>query len=606
MNITTYSIEELNTLAKDIRKKILETVSKNGGHLSSTMGATDLIVAMHKVFDVEKDPFIFDVSHQAYAHKLLTGRWDDFDTLRQFNGVCGYTKPSESKYDYYVAGHSSTSISLAVGAAKAIALKGEDRVPVAFIGDGSMSAGMVYEAMNELGDRKYPVVIVLNDNEMSIAKPIGAISKLLSQTMAGSFYQRFKGRVEKVLDHFPEGASYMAKRFEESFKLITPGILFEEMGIEYIGPVDGHNIESLIETMEVAKALGKPVIIHAQTTKGKGYEIAEGTKEHWHGVSAFDLKTGESPKKSTAKAATAIFSDMLMELADEDEKVVGVTAAMPSGTGMSAVMEKYPERFWDVAIAEQHAVTSMGPLAKEGFKPFCTIYSTFLQRGYDQVIHDIALMDIGVAFAMDRAGIVGEDGETHQGVFDISFLRAIPNMTLFAPYNETTMKQSMKFAKDFDHPCAFRYPRGAFLAEDRESPAFELGRSVLLQEGEDILFIGYGNGVGRAEQTAALMDEKIAILDLRFVKPLDEEMLVTLSQKYKRWYVFSDSAKQGGVGSAILELLSQKKIKDISLTTFEYDDAFITHGNTKLVEESLGILPEQLAKKVSEELEVRN
>ncbi len=599
MNLETYSIEALNTLAGEIREKILQTVSKNGGHLSSTMGATDLIVAMHKVFDVEKDPFIFDVSHQAYAHKLLTGRWDDFDTLRQFNGVCGYTKPSESKYDYYVAGHSSTSISLAVGAAKAIALKGEDRVPVAFIGDGSMSAGMVYEAMNELGDKKYPVVIILNDNEMSIAKPIGAISKLLSQTMAGSFYQKFKGRVEKVLEHFPEGTTYMAKRFEESFKLITPGILFEEMGIEYIGPVNGHDIESLIETMEVAKALGKPVIIHAQTTKGKGYELAEGTKEHWHGVSAFDLKTGESPKKSGAKAATAIFSETLVKLADEDEKVVGVTAAMPSGTGMTAVMEKYPERFWDVAIAEQHAVTSMGPLAKEGFKPFCTIYSTFLQRGYDQVIHDICLMDLPVVFALDRAGIVGEDGETHQGVFDISFLRAIPNMTLFAPCNETTMKLSMSFAKEYTHPCSLRYPRGAFLAKDRESPAFELGKSELLQEGDEILFIGYGNGVGRAQQTAALLDKNAAILDLRFVKPLDEEMLLELSKKYKRWYVFSDSAKQGGVGSAILECLSQNMINDIALTSFEYDDAFITHGNTKLVEESLGLLPEQLATKIA-------
>ena len=598
-DIRSHSIEELNTLAGDIRQKILDTVSKNGGHLSSTMGATDLIVAMHKVFDVEKDPFIFDVSHQAYAHKLLTDRWDSFSTLRQFGGICGYTKPKESKYDYYVAGHSSTSISLAVGAAKAIALKGENRIPVAFIGDGSMSAGMVYEAMNELGDRKYPVVIILNDNEMSIAKPIGAISKLLSQTMAGSFYQKFKGKVEKVLDHLPESASYMAKRFEESLKLITPGILFEEMGIEYIGPVDGHDIEALIETMEVAKALGKPVIIHAQTTKGKGYEIAEGTKEHWHGVSAFDLKTGEAPKKpGSAKAATAIFSDTLVELADEDEKVVGVTAAMPSGTGLSAAIEKYPERFWDVAIAEQHAVTSMGPLAKEGFKPFCTIYSTFLQRGFDQVIHDIALMDLGVAFALDRAGIVGEDGETHQGAFDISYLRGIPNMTLLAPYNETTMKLCMAFAKEYNHPCAFRYPRGAFLAEDRESPAYELGKSVLLQEGEEILFVGYGNGVGRAEKVAELIEANPAVLDLRFVKPLDEEMLVTLSAKYKKWFVFSDSAAQGGVGSAILELLSQKKIKDVELTTFEYSDAFITHGNTKLVEESLGILPEQLAKRI--------
>jgi len=599
IDIKAHSIDELNTLAGEIRQKILDTVSKNGGHLSSTMGATDLIVAMHRVFDVEKDPFIFDVSHQAYAHKLLTDRWERFDTLRQFGGICGYTKPKESKYDYYVAGHSSTSISLAVGAAKAIALKGEERIPVAFIGDGSMSAGMVYEALNELGDRKYPVVIILNDNEMSIAKPIGAISKLLSQTMAGSFYQKFKGRVEKVLDHLPEGATYMAKRFEESFKLITPGILFEEMGIEYIGPVDGHDIESLIETMEVAKALGKPVLIHAQTTKGKGYEIAEGTKEHWHGVSAFDLKTGETPKKTgCVKAATAIFSDTLVELADEDDKVVGVTAAMPSGTGLSAAIKKYPERFWDVAIAEQHAVTSMGPLAKEGFKPFCTIYSTFLQRGYDQVIHDIALMDLGVAFALDRAGIVGEDGETHQGAFDISYLRGIPNMTLLAPYNETTMKLCMRFAKEYDHPCAFRYPRGAFLAEDAESPAYELGKSVLLKEGQKILFIGYGNGVGRAQKVAELVESDPAVLDLRFVKPLDEEMLVTLSTKFKKWFVFSDSAAQGGVGSAILELLSQKKIKDIELTTFEYSDAFITHGNTKLVEESLGILPEQLAKRI--------
>lgn len=598
MNIQSYSAEELKLLSEDIRQKILHTVSKNGGHLSSTMGATDLVVAMHKVFDVNKDPFIFDVSHQAYAHKLLTGRWDSFETLRQFGGISGYTKPKESKYDYYVAGHSSTSISLAVGAAKAIALKKEDRIPVVLIGDGSMSAGMVYEALNELGDRKYPVVIILNDNEMSIAKPIGAISKLLSQTMAGSFYQKFKLKVEKILDHFPDSASYMAKKFEESFRLITPGILFEEMGVEYIGPVDGHDIGSLIETMKIAKNLKKPVIIHAQTTKGKGYKMAEGTKEHWHGVSAFDLKTGQPIKKSTSKSATAIFSETLLSLAQSDEKVVGVTAAMPSGTGMSAAMEKYPDRFWDVAIAEQHAVTSMGPLAKEGFKPFCAIYSTFLQRGYDQVIHDIALMNLGVTFAIDRAGIVGEDGETHQGAFDISYLRAIPNMTLCAPSNETTMKLLMAFAKEYDRPCAFRYPRGAFLAKERDSKPFELGKSELLQEGEGILFVGYGNGVGRAEQTAAFIDKKVGILDLRFVKPLDEKMLLGLTQTYKKWYVFSDSAAQGGVGSALLEFLSQNKIQDVTLTTFEYSDAFIAHGNTRAVEESLGILPEQLAKKI--------
>jgi len=599
-NVKEMSATERDTLCEDIREKILEVVSKNGGHLSSTLGATELIVAMHVVFDVKKDPFIFDVSHQAYAHKLITGRWDEFDTLRQFEGLCGYTKPSESDADYYVAGHSSTSISLGVGAAKAIALRGEDRVPVMMIGDGSMTAGMVYEALNELGERKYPMVIVLNDNEMSIAKPIGAISKMLSQTMASPFYQKIKAGTEKILEHFPEGATYMAKRFEESLKLITPGLIFEEMGVEYIGPVNGHDIDDLIETLTVAKNLGKPVIVHAQTLKGKGYDLAEGHHEHWHGVSPFDILDGKASKSSGGKAATKVYTEKLLQLAHADEKVVGVTAAMPSGTGLSPLIEQFPERFWDVAIAEQHAVTSMGPLAKEGFKPFCTIYSTFLQRGYDQVIHDICLMNLPVVFALDRAGIVGEDGETHQGVFDISFLRAIPNMTIFAPRNENDMHAAMDFAYKFQTPCSLRYPRGAFLdtTEDEAKP-FELGKSEFIQENKkDILFIGYGNGVGRAMQTAELMDEDIAILDLRFVKPLDKETLRKCAKDYASWFVFSDSAKMGGVGSAILEFLAEDGITDIKVKSFEYEDEFITHGNTKLVEESLGLLPEQLAEKV--------
>jgi len=598
MNIKNHSIEELEELAKDIRRKILETVSSNGGHLSSTLGATDLIIAMHYVFDASKDPFIFDVSHQAYAHKLLSDRWDSFDTLRKFGGISGYTKPNESNQDYYMAGHSSTSISLAVGVAKAIRLKNQkDRVPIAFIGDGSMSAGMVYEALNELGDKKYPAIIILNDNEMSIAKPIGALSKILSQSMASPFYQKFKRKTEKFLEHFPDGTLYMAKKFEESLHLITPGILFEEMGLEYIGPVDGHNIKSLIDTLQVAKNMNKPVIIHAQTTKGKGYEIAEGTKEHWHGVSPFDIDSGKSDKKSSNKPATTIFGEKLVELASKNEKIVGVTAAMPTGTGINMAIEKYPDRFWDVAIAEQHAVTSMGALAKEGFKPFCTIYSTFLQRGYDQIIHDIALMNVGVTFAIDRAGIVGEDGETHQGAFDISFLRLIPNMTLLAPYNETTLKLVMDFVSIFPTPSAFRYPRGAFIASDCASKEFELGKGDIIQNGENIALIGYGNGVGRAIETAKLLkDINPTIVDLRFVKPLDIELLKKLAQNHKKWFIFSDSALIGGVGSAILEALSQYKIEGIEVVSFEYDDNFITHGNTKLVEESLGLLPYQLAK----------
>ncbi|UCN01572.1 1-deoxy-D-xylulose-5-phosphate synthase [Sulfurimonas sp. SWIR-19] len=602
MNIKEKNVKELEALSEDIRKRILEVVSKNGGHLSSTLGATEIIVAMHKVFDSQKDPFIFDVSHQAYAHKLLTGRWEEFDTLRQFNGICGYTKPSESSDDYFVAGHSSTSISLGVGAAKAIALKGEqnERIPVVLIGDGSMTAGMVYEALNELGERKYPMIIILNDNEMSIAKPIGAISRMLSSAMASPFYQRFKKNTESFVDNFGDGARYIAKRMEESLKLITPGILFEEMGINYIGPVDGHNIAQLVDIMKTARKLNEPVIIHAQTLKGKGYEIAEGKEEKWHGVGPFDLSSGSSAKKTAKKTATQIYTESLLSLCEKNEKIVGVTAAMPSGTGLSTLIEKYPTRFWDVAIAEQHAVTSMAALAKEGFKPFCSIYSTFLQRAYDQVIHDTCLMDLPVVFALDRAGIVGEDGETHQGVFDVSYLRAIPNMTLFAPRDEKSFHQAMGFAAKYEHPCSLRYPRGSFAETDLpESAPFELGKSQLLQTAKsNILFIGYGNGVGRAYQTAQYMKEDVSILDLRFVKPLDEEMLRDLSDKYNKWFVFSDTAKHGGVGSAILEFLAKEKILNISVVSFEYEDAFITHGNTRVVEESLELLPEQLAEKV--------
>lgn len=602
MNIKQKSTKELENICKDIREEILRVVSKNGGHLSSTLGATEIIVAMHKVFDSKKDPFIFDVSHQSYAHKLLTDRWEEFDTLRQFNGLCGYTKPSESEDDYFVAGHSSTSISLGVGAAKAIALKGEQdsRIPVIMIGDGSMTAGMVYEALNELGDRKYPMVIILNDNEMSIAKPIGALSRMLSSAMASPFYQSFRKQTENFVENFGEGAKYIAKRMEESLKLITPGILFEEMGIDYIGPVDGHNLESLIEILQIAKDLKKPVIVHAQTLKGKGYDIAEGKEEKWHGVGPFDLSNGHSSKKSSAKSATQIFAEALCHLAKHNEKIVGATAAMPSGTGLSELMETYPDRFWDVAIAEQHAVTSMSAMAKEGFKPFCTIYSTFLQRGYDQIIHDTCLMDLPVVFALDRAGIVGEDGETHQGVFDISFLRAIPNMTLFAPRDEKSFHQAMAFAAEYQHPCSLRYPRGSFTRTTLpDSQEFELAKSQLLRSNSsDILFIGYGNGVGRAYETAKLMEQEVSILDLRFVKPLDEDMLRDLSTKHKKWFVFSDSSKMGGVGSAILEFLAKEKILHVELESFEYEDNFITHGNTKLVEESLGLLPEQLAKRV--------
>ena len=599
MEIKDKNLEELEKICSDIRDRIIDVVSRKGGHFSSTLGAVELTVAMHKVFDVKKDPFIYDVSHQCYPHKLINDRWDEFETIRQFGGLSGFTKPKESAADYFVAGHSSTSISLAVGAAKAIKLKGEERIPVVMIGDGSMTAGMVYEALNELGDRKYPVVIILNDNEMSIAKPIGSISKYLSKILAGKYYQAFKERVDKnIIQHLPTGATYIAKKIEESMKLITPGIIFEEMGIDYIGPIDGHNLEEIIDTLEIAKDMKKPVIVHARTVKGKGYKHAEGQHEHWHGVGPFNVEDGTFLKKSAPKSATAVFADALLDLAKKHENIVGVTAAMPSGTGIDKLMKEFPSRFWDVAIAEQHAVTSMAAMAKEGFKPFITIYSTFLQRGYDQIIHDVCLLGLPVVFAIDRAGIVGNDGETHQGVFDISYLRFLPNMILCAPRDDKTLAYSLEFGYEASNPCAIRYPRGAFKELPFEPTKFKLGCAELLKEGSsNKLFIGYGAGVSRAFETEKLHDEDIAILDLRFVKPLDEKLLKELSSKYDQWYIFSDSQKQGGVASAILEFLNKESLS-VHITSFEYEDEFIQHGDTKLVEESLGLLPSQLVKRV--------
>lgn len=599
LELCALSEEELKTLADNLRRKIIEVVSQNGGHLSSNLGVVELSIAMHYVFDSAKDPFIFDVSHQSYAHKLLSGREERFHTLRTFGGLSGYTKDEEG--DYFIAGHSSTSISLAIGACKAIRLKKEERTPVVLIGDGALSAGMVYEALNELGDRKYPCVIILNDNEMSISKPIGAISKYLSQAMATQFYQKFKKRVEKMLDFLPDSATYMAKRFEESFKLITPGLLFEELGLEYIGPVDGHNINEMINALKQAKMMQKPCIIHAQTIKGKGYMLAEGKHAKWHGVGAFDIHSGESLKKSNSKSsATEIFSQNLLHLAQKYENIVGVTAAMPSGTGLDLLIEAYPERFWDVAIAEQHAVTSMAAMAKEGFKPFIAIYSTFLQRAYDQVIHDCAIMNLNVVFAMDRAGIVGEDGETHQGVFDVSFLSAVPNLTLIAPRDSKMMEKCMEYAYFHQGPLAFRYPRGSFILEEEFAPCkLSLAKSQwLIKNTSEVAFLGFGQGVGKAWKVLQNLGNDFAnLIDLIFIKPLDELLLKELASQTKIWFVFSENVKIGGVASLLREFVGQYDL-NVKIMSFEYEDAFITHGNLNEVEVSLNLDVKKLSQKI--------
>lgn len=599
LELCVLSEEELKTLADNLRRKIIEVVSQNGGHLSSNLGVVELSIAMHYVFDSTKDPFIFDVSHQSYAHKLLSGREERFHTLRTFGGLSGYTKDEEG--DYFIAGHSSTSISLAIGACKAIRLKKEERTPVVLIGDGALSAGMAYEALNELGDRKYPCVIILNDNEMSISKPIGAISKYLSQAMATQFYQKFKKRVEKMLDFLPDSATYMAKRFEEGFKLITPGLLFEELGLEYIGPIDGHNINEMINALKQAKMMQKPCIIHAQTIKGKGYMLAEGKHAKWHGVGAFDIHSGESLKKSNSKSsATEIFSQNLLHLAQKYENIVGVTAAMPSGTGLDLLIEAYPERFWDVAIAEQHAVTSMAAMAKEGFKPFIAIYSTFLQRAYDQVIHDCAIMNLNVVFAMDRAGIVGEDGETHQGVFDVSFLSAVPNLTLIAPRDSKMMEKCMEYAYFHQGPLAFRYPRGSFILEEEFAPRkLSLAKSQwLIKNTSEVAFLGFGQGVGKAWKVLQNLGNDFAnLIDLIFIKPLDELLLKELASQTKIWFVFSENVKIGGVASLLREFVGQYDL-NVKIVSFEYEDAFITHGNLNEVEVSLNLDVKKLSQKI--------
>lgn len=614
------SIDELRDIAQILRARIIEVLSKNGGHLSSNLGAVEITIAMHAVFDCYRDPFIFDVSHQIYAHKLLSGRFNAFSTLRQTEGISGFAKPSESNADYFVAGHSSTSLSLGVGAARAIKLKGENRIPVILIGDGAMSAGLIYEALDEIGDIKYPMIIILNDNEMSISKPIGAMSKYLSTATAGRVYQGMREKIKGLLSKMPDSATFMAKRFEESLKLITPGILFEELGLSYIGPIDGHNIAELISIFQKAKDLKKPVLIHTQTIKGYGYQIAQGRYEKWHSVSPFDINTGLPLKPPSASNPTKIFAKKLLDLAQKDEKIIGVTAAMPSGTGLDLLMDNLPNRFFDVAIAEAHATTSMAAMAKERFKPFVVIYSTFLQRAFDSIIHDVSIMNLPVRFALDRAGIVGEDGETHQGIFDISYLSLIPNMTIFAPRDDRSLELAVAFASEFDKsPCAFRYPRGSFLLKNNtfKNKPFRFKKAEILFEPKSmanshiaessanktpkIAFFAFGNGVGRAHLVNEILGFVAILVDLRFAKPLDTATILQVAKRVDRIYIFSDGVKKGGIGEKIALLLNENAVF-VSVKSFEFDDAFIPQGKTAEIEDILGISPKKIANAIKKDL----
>lgn len=591
-NIKSLNENELKELCSDIRATIIEQVSKNGGHLSSNLGVVELSVVLHHLFDIKENPLIFDVSHQCYAHKILTNR--NLENLRQFNGISGYTEPNESEYDFFIAGHSSTSISLATGVAKAFSLNKKDAIPIAIIGDGAMGCGLAYEALNELGDRKYPSIIILNDNKMSISKPIGAVSRFLSKSLSSPIYQKFKKGVEAMLEYLPEGARYTAKRFEDGFKLITPaGMFFEELGLEYIGPIDGHNIADLITALNLAKSLKKPVLLHIQTIKGYGYEYSLNDEGSWHGVGAFDIKTGKSLSSSKKPSATAIFSDILDELASKNEKIVGLSAAMPSGTGIDKLIAKYPNRFYDVGIAEAHAVTSMAAMSKCGFMPVVAIYSTFLQRAYDSLIHDCAILNLNMVFALDRAGIVGNDGKTHQGAFDISYISCIPNFKICAPTNAKSFKLLLEYATSKVGLIAIRYPRGSFALDESYEPS--LKTHFIKNVNSNISFLGFGEGVAKA----LVVSEEINanVIDLVFAKPLNKEFLLNLAKSSKEWHIFSESAKIGGLNSIISSFLKEYDL-DIKLISYEYEDEFITHGNTNEVMQSLGLDAKSIINKI--------
>ena len=593
--------EERAVLADEIRGLIIDVVSKNGGHLAPSLGVVELTIALLSVFDPAEDRIIWDVGHQAYGYKILAGRRDNFGTLRCMGGISGFPKRGESPYDHFGVGHSSTSISAGLGMAEGRDLAGRDNKVVAVIGDGSMTAGLAYEGLNQAGGRDRDLIVILNDNEMSISKNVGALSSFLSRQLTGPLWTRFKRDVETVLKRIPNiGGEILnyARKSEESFKhFFTPGILFEAFKFDYLGPFDGHNQETLVEVMKHARRMKGPVLIHVLTKKGKGYEPAESNPTHFHGVGCFEPETGKAKKFGACElpSYTKVFGETLIKLAEKDERVVAITAAMPEGTGLTAFSEKFPERFTDVGICEQHAVTYAAGLAVEGFKPMVAIYSTFMQRSYDQVVHDVCLQKLPVTFCMDRGGLVGEDGPTHHGSFDLSFMRHIPNMTLMAPKDEAELQRLLATCLALDGPAAVRYPRGvgvgAKLAED---PApLEIGQGEILKDGEDIFVLAVGSRVHPAVEAAKSLEKKgvsVGVFNARFIKPLPEKQILEIAARTGRLVTVEENAVAGGFGSAVLELLADRGVlKDIQIRRMGLPDAFVEHGGQKELRMKLGI-----------------
>ena len=582
------SLKDLNLLAAELREAIINTCATNGGHLAPSLGVVELTIALHRVFDSPKDKIVWDVGHQAYAHKLLTGRRDAFRTLRTMGGISGFPKRAESPHDAFDVGHSSTSISAALGMALARDLKREQNKVLAVIGDGSMTGGLAYEGLNHAGHLNKDLVVILNDNEMSISENVGALSSFLSRTITSEFVHKIKKDVEgflENLDGLGRGVLQVAKRAEESLKgLFTPGMLFEAFGFEYVGPIDGHNVELLMETLENVKRFDDAVLIHVLTKKGKGYPPAEANPSLFHGVGPFDVATGKVLKgKGGAASYTYMFGEALKKIAEENDKVVAITAAMPDGTGLSGFAAKHPERFFDVGIAEQHGVTFAAGLASQGLKPVFAVYSSFLQRAYDQVFHDVCLQNLPVVFAIDRAGVVGSDGPTHHGVFDLSYLRHLPGMTLMAPKDENELQHMLQTAINHDGPAAIRYPRGNGygVPSDQVCREIPIGKGELLRDGTDGALLAVGTMVYPAVEAAeALAAEGIslAVVNMRFIKPLDREMVLSMAGKTGALFTIEENVLQGGFGTAVLELLEEEGVDAVSVTRLGYPDCFIEQG----------------------------
>ena len=595
------SVEELPLLAREIRDTLLETISETGGHLSSNLGVVELTMAMHYVFDSPKDKFVWDVGHQSYVHKLLTGRRDRFSTLRQQGGLCGFTRREESEHDHWNCGHGGTSISAALAFAQARDLKKEDNKVLAVIGDGSLTAGMAFEGLNHTGHIQNDMIVVLNDNEMSISANVGGMSAHLSKIMTGQVMLKIKQEVGQLLLAVPgigKEISRYAHKIDEAIKgVFIPGRLFEDLGFRYVGPIDGHDVEELINAFNSVKDLKGPTLMHVITRKGKGYEQAEEKADVWHGAKPFDISTGVFHKKKSNPAYTAVFAGALIELAKEDDKIIGITAAMPDGTGISKFGKEFPDRTFDVGMAEQHGVAFAGALSIEGFRPVAAIYSTFLQRAYDQVVHDICLMNLSVTFALDRAGIVGEDGATHQGLYDIAFLRTLPNMVVMAPKDENELRHMLKTAIYHQGPAALRYPRGSGLGVplDPEMKELEIGKGEVIQDGSDIAIFAYGHTVEWAQKVADKFEKEgvsVAVINARFAKPVDKELIVKYALKTRCLITTEEHSLKGGFGSAVLEALQEEQVVNIPVKCIGLGDIVLEHGSPGVQRKNLKLDPE--------------